>query len=597
MKRLLLSCLLLGMLLRNALAAEIELPTIVKEGSASDVLMEDPIVPEYRGKSRTLSPSGGLEQGISQDLPIPVLDTGQPGNLSQVRGLGQSAEEVNVQSLGIPLNSPQGGRGFDFSTFPEFFWDDYQFRLGPSLGVFDPAGISGSLTLHPWTETMLGKSSGGRVTGFVSDVDLRQYSAGASAQDRVAALIGYSSGRVKGPTGSLSAQQRFGNHRARFHFLGTDVDALSRQSLGAPFDQKNTTRWIPVAQTDFDLGGETLLKNTFFYDTTFIHAISGGGPGGRTSSTRTSNLGTQNAIVVGNWKFGLSAEHIDYQSMGVGHFQQNAFNLQGARSFSLNDAGSTFIEPTVRGTLVSGYSLLPEASLGLSHLYTSQTSGFARVTYSRKFPTLADRYYSFPRRFEGNPGLKPEHDWTAVIGGSFNDLERRWNLTTQLYSQYRVDGQVLTSLSSGSLTYVNADRATIHAAMITGGFHATPWLELKDGITAAVSHVSSTGETFPFVPALLNVFTARFHEATDDPLWDTSLIARTSTWSGTSTLRERTPGYALLDFRAGVRVWKVEAFRLDATGGIKNLMDRQIEIVKDNPIEGRAFSLNLVGTF
>ncbi len=573
-------------------AAEIELPAIVKEGSVSDVLMEDPILPAYRGRARTASPSGGLEHGLAQDLPVAIVDTGQPGNLSQIRGLGQSAEETNVQTLGIPLNGPQGGRGFDFSTFPDFIWDDYQYRLGPSLGVFDPAGIAGSLTLHPWTETSLARESGGRVTGFVSDQDLRQFSVGGIVKDRAAILAGYSSGRIKGPSGSFSAQQSFGAHRARFHFLGTNVDALSKQTTRASFDQKNTTRWIPVVQTDFALSDSVLLKNTFYYDGTMLHSIPAVG---RPSTVRTSNVGTQNAILIDQWKFGLSAEHIDYQSPTVGHFRQNAFNVQGARAFELGETGATVFEPTARGTIVSGYDLTPEGTLGLSHAFSATTSAFARATFSRKFPTLVDRYYVFPGRFQGNPALKPEQDWTGILGSTYRAPDKSWNLTAQAYSQLRIDGQVLTRLPTGSLTYQNSDTATIHAALITGAVQVKPWLELKNGLTYTLSHVSSTNEKFTFIPTWINVASMRVHESGDDPAWDASVSSRAASWSATGTPGDRTPGYIYFDLQANARVWKHETKQISIGAGVKDLFDRPIEIVEDNPIEGRAFTFSLTG--
>src|SRR4051812_17803177 len=92
-------------------AQEIELPPAVAEGSAADVLLQDPVVPVREGKPAPNTGTVGVERSLLDDLALPISASG-PGELANFRGLGRSSEDTNVQTLGIPLNGPQGG-GFD----------------------------------------------------------------------------------------------------------------------------------------------------------------------------------------------------------------------------------------------------------------------------------------------------------------------------------------------------------------------------------------------------------------------------------------------------------------------------------------------------
>ena len=122
----------------------------------------------------------------------------------QFRGLGRSAEDTDVQALGIPLNPPQGG-GFDLSIFPQFLWASFEFQAGPALGTFDPRGTAGSLTLVPWTSQALasGLAGSGRAIALGSTANLFQVSAAASDGKSVAAVVGTSAGAAQGPSAAF----------------------------------------------------------------------------------------------------------------------------------------------------------------------------------------------------------------------------------------------------------------------------------------------------------------------------------------------------------------------------------------------------------
>jgi hypothetical protein len=572
--------------------------------------MDDPILPVQRGKTRKNSGSGGPEHSISNELAVPFTDTGSPGMLSQIRGLGKRTEETDVQAYGIPLNGPQGG-GFDFSTFPQFIWDDFRYQIGPSLGAFDPAGVAGSLTLVPWTSAALNSGPneyGARGTFLYSNRDLRQFSVAGKKKDELAAVLGYSTGALEGLSGALSTQyrwQRHGKHRARFHFLGTDVFGAARTVRSGQQDPKYSTRLIPVLQTDFELSSDTVLKNTFFYDWSVIRSEA---TGGNYTRAFTRQVGAENVLVSGDWKLGLSARNVTwdrvymYPSLGLAkdeHVIRNIVNLNAARAFQL---GGVLIEPSARATLVTRYDLLPEGSLGARYEYAGRENAvFSRLSYTRKFPTLVTLYYTFPPLFGfpghvGNPGLKPEKNVTWIVGHEGATEDRKLQSTLQLFAQKRYDGEVLASYDASYDWYVNAESATILAAMATGTYRPTAWLDLREALTISHSRIDSTGLEYPSLPRLINLFSAIVHEPGDEPRWDAALTARFAGESAAAfTSNRRLPAYAFFDLNARAEIFRAGARAISVTGGIENLFNREIETAPFNFSVGRIYTVGLAG--
>ena len=156
--------------------SEVILPLITKTGAPAEVLMDDPIVPARKGKVSLNSAAGSIQNSLQNQLPIPITDSGKPGNLGQVRGFGPSAEDVDVQAFGLSLNPPQGG-GFDLSTFPQFLWSSFNFQSGPALNSMNQSAASGTLRLIPWSVQALKESgSGARGTEFFSNLEVNQIS-------------------------------------------------------------------------------------------------------------------------------------------------------------------------------------------------------------------------------------------------------------------------------------------------------------------------------------------------------------------------------------------------------------------------------------
>ena len=93
----------------------------MKDVSPIDFLAEDPIVPVLAGPvQRPTLRKASIQHTLTNDLPYAATDPSRPGQTSQFLGLGSSSEDTDVQTLGIPLNSPQGG-GFDFSSLSSVF--------------------------------------------------------------------------------------------------------------------------------------------------------------------------------------------------------------------------------------------------------------------------------------------------------------------------------------------------------------------------------------------------------------------------------------------------------------------------------------------
>jgi hypothetical protein len=575
----------------------VELDPIIKDGSVSDVLMDDPVLPTFIGRARSASGSGGLEHELANEIPVSFTDTGSPGNLSQIRGFGQSSEETDVQTLGIPLNGAQGG-GFDFSTFPQFLWSDFRYQMGPSLGAFDPAGVAGSLTLRPWTEAALtqeGALGAARATSFSSDAGVTQISVSGRRKDTAAALAGYSTGLVEGPSGSFSAVRSFGPHKVRFHFLGTDLDAKSRRVKEAPFDRKASTRWIPVIQTDFRLTERSSLKSTFFFDSNTLRSTT---YYGRKTLILVEQIGNENAFVLDEYKFGLSARRVSYDSSDADPVYSNIFSLQGSRTF---ESGAFLFEPTLRLTEVSGYDIAPEATLGARYQAAeSDPAYFTRLSYSRRFPTLVKRFYFLPpgpmyHGVVGNPDLKPERDFTAILGTQYK--RGVFDGSLQFMSQLRLDGQVFAPLDTSFDSYFNASTATVHAAVLSVSAAPTGNLTIGNALTFSKSHVTSTDQSYPYLPDWLDVLSVSAHPESDRPSWSVTSISRLSSDSNSPLSGDdaaRLPGYALFDLRFEAWVWRKDFQALILTLGAQNIFDREAEVVRDNPLIGRIYTFSLV---
>jgi hypothetical protein len=577
---------------------EITLSPIIKDASPLDFLAQDPIVPVQEGVPRLDTGEGTLVHTFTDELPYSSTDPGSPGSLSQFRGLGRSSDETNVQSLGIPLNGPQGG-GFDFSTFPQFFWADYRFQPGPSSASFDPRGISGTLNLVPWTAKALSDSeSSTRVTGLYSDADLQQISVGAKYQDRVAILVGNSSGLVNGPSASLSAKvYESKDLTIQFHLLTTDIDAEIDQDPPEPIAAHQTSlRTIPVLQADWKVAPEVLVKSSIYYDNSYIRYDD---PSYQSFSRgRAQQLGWENAVYAYGWKIGASSREIAYNAQVAGESSftapdENISTFQLARLIVL--AGSVgnqlILEPTFQTVNDSDYGFLPEGTIGLRQEWDqSHSAVYVKGNFSRRIPSVVDRFYNIPAAGGfpaqvGNPNLLAEKDLTGILG--VQTRQSHWDASLQGYYQVRYNAQV--PLDSDTVdTLINSDNAHLFSIVATAGWTPLDVVHFYESANFTHSEVNALQSPFPYIPDFIDLlgmnltFSSKLSADFQGRIQSSAFISSTSQVDPSAYV-DMGVSYALSQ---NIRVM----------GRIENLTDAQLVFEPQTPPKGRILSVALLGS-
>lgn len=569
----------------------INLPLIVKQGTPGEVLSEDVILPAQKGPLRSNSTSGFIQNSLQNQMALPVSDYGKPGNLAQLKGLGASAEELDVQAFGISLNPPQGG-GFNLSLFPQFLWSQYQFQNGPSLNGLNPTAASGTLMLTPWSAAAIHQPGlGGRGLQFASTGGIFQTSVAAREGSRVAAVAGYSGDQVRGPSAGLSAQwgaaEPGRRYQGQFHLLATDLNAQTPGPTYAfsPSATTRTARVIPVIQNDFRFGSSSLLKTSLFFDSAWLHYENEERDFFATSLTR--QWGGSQVFLTGDWKFGFQYRQVYYSD----HYQlipsQNFSTLQVSR---ILEWSTLLIEPNLQGIWASGFGFLPQGSLGVRREFRQGSRNvealFLRGTVSHRLPSLLDRFYS-DLYFTGNPSLKTELDWTGTVGGEVNFNTFQGSL--QFYTQWRKDARVLLGP-----TVTNLGDARVSAVLLQENFQLSPQINFFNSDTFTNSRLSVTKGAFPYLPALIHVTGVQFHSKKDPEKWSVSTNLRIFTSQLTqvvsSASNETLGGYGIIDMGAQAQVWKGIYF---ATR-VENLFNRSVEVVRGYPLQ-RALSITLGG--
>ena len=568
-----------------------ELPPITKSGSPGDVLLQDEMVPPLTGTTRPNSGSGHIQNALQNQMAIPMTQYGPVGGAAQVRGFGSSAEDVDIQAFGISLNPPQGG-GFDLSIFPQYLWSGYRFQLGPSLSAFNQTASAGTLGLIPWSAEAI-QSSGdsrfsvlnGRAIEFYSTLGLNQISA-AAQKDRTAVVLGYSSLQVRGPSGSLSQAWGRGSYSGAFHFLMTslDADTPGPDQARTPRATTQNQRWIPVLQNDFRLGRASLLKTSVFYDGAYVGYRDVDSPESSSDSTIRQG-GMESAFLHNAWKFGLSFRQVRYFSEFLQAPVQNIGNLQVSRLF---ERGRFTFEPTLQGVWVTGFGILPQGSLGARWELDSGQSFFVRTSYSKRIPSLIDRYYvgysGASGKFVGNPELQLETDWTLTLGTQ--TIQKSWEGTLQAYVQFRQD----TRVSLGP-SVVNWGEAYIAALMENVQVHLSPSLSLLQAVTVSHSRLMAAGTEFPYVPGIMTLLGWSIHSSREPRSWDWSTNLRgASSQVYQPSSKTRLAGYLVLDTQLSFAF----SSRLSLVGRVENLTNASYALVPGYSL-GRSFSIVLTG--
>lgn len=563
------------------------LPAIVKEGTPSDAFKYDPVVPANQGGTTLTNGSGGITQDLKDQIPFHFINNGKPGNISSFIGLGQGSEETDVNTLGIPLNGPQGG-GFDLSSFPQYIWSGFSYQIGPSQGAFDPRGTAGSLTLVPWTQQALTTSEKfSRITSTYSTAHIGQLSAGTKVKDQFAIVAGNSFDQVTGPAGSLSGRWGSGKISGKYHILVTDQTAKNLQSFRSGASAQQTTlRYIPVLQMDSQLSSTSLLKTSVFFDSTYLRSDDPVRP----TRTHVRQLGADSVYLFDAWKVGAGARSVDVNSVQISPPKEYLGNFQLTRSTVWNEL---LIEPSFQVVGVSRKGFAPMGTLGvrkeLPPMEGSKAGVFARLSYNKKFPSLNDRYYVIRTpffTFIGNPELQPEKVYTLTLGIDSSNAFASSSL--EGYVQAKRNSKINTYDAATNISSTgNGGSGAVSALIHSLNVHPTGWLDLHNRLSLTHSNVESTQQQFQYLPKFSDALSADFHEAGDQPRWGVSPAAR---FSGKYLgVTQNLPGYAYFDLNAQVQLIK----DVHLIGGIENLTDRKLELVEDSPLEGRYYTIGL----
>ncbi len=574
------------------------LPAVTNNDLApADVLQDSALLPSQSVGTRTDTGGQGIERGLSNQTPLPVSMASTPGSYTSFRGLGRSADEVNFQAFGVPLNGPQGG-GYDLSIFPQYLWSEYRYQSGPSLGSFDPRASAGTVSLVPWTQKALqSKDPYGfrfqqtHAFGSQSQISLGGHSGGA-----VAAMLGYSDGYARGPSGSLSTKWTQGRFEGRMHFLGTDLNVRTPGSRNFPTPQARqvTTRLLPVVQGDYVLSDESRVKTSFFYDT---NSIQFSDPDSQFSDTsHAQQIGADSVLIRGPLKLGAGMRYVTYETTSFASRSQTQVRLQGSRIY---DLGIVELEPLLQGLVIQPGSVLPEAALTTRREWTPQIfSTHARVAYSKRVPTMVDLYYRDPW-FVGNANLTSETVYTGLVGADWK-LGRVSN-SVQTYVQSMQDA-IVPSKAGRRSTLVNSGSAWIASAMHTIRVTLNDWCEVSNGLNWTNSAITRLGTPYPYLPMWTSLLNGTVHALGDDPKWSLTQTLRTATGAPADS-GHRVGGYTLWDMSARLRIARIRELTsstqsLYVGGRIENVLGRKnIELVRDYPLPGRTWIANLTAEF
>lgn len=559
------------------------LAPVVAQGSPTEALQLDPVLPTFGAPLDQAAATGSVTEQIADETALPTSQTLRPGNTAQFRGLGLNADDTNVQAFGVPINPPQGG-GLNLATLPHYLWESFRFQSGPAPGSFDPKSVAGSLILTPWTQSAMREEAGPatRVTQFYSGAGLFEMSLGTRVPGSGAVLLGYSEGKLEGPAGSLSVGRRLGaDLSARFHLL------MARTRAETPFGTQNpeartlSARAIPVLATDLNVGRDSVLKSQLFFDQNYLRYENASFH----SADHSSQLGFDHALLVGNTRLGASFRSQSLRTLDDAPPSDYFVNLQGSHLLEL---GSWSLEPGLQmvGAKDQGWS--PEGSVGARVAVAHEQSLFGRVAFSRRFGSLTDRYYRVPGVLP-NPDLKAERDWTAIIGteGQAGALAHQ----LQLVGQLRQEAQQTVILPGFTYVRENRGQARIAALLAELSYSLTPLLRLRDNGVLTRSSVDDQQSRFPYVPEASNSLRIELGPGSALPPWLAFLRVRAVSRSAVEPVD--LPGYSFYDLGGVVRFWG--NFQLQAT--LENLGNRPIEISPGFPSEGRVGTLQLTGLY
>ena len=589
---------------------------VISEGTPAESLKFDPIVPALQEKTKGRVSTGNLGKELANDLPFHTNSNLKPGNEVGFIGVGKGAEETDVNLLGIPINRPQGG-GADLATFPQYFWSGYSYQIGPSLGAFDPRGVGGSLSLRLWTQENLGTESN-RATAFWSSRDIEQFSYGRSGE-RYAALVGMTTDSVFGPALSFSALPvETGAWKITTHLILSDTKTENFYSERYPSAtaSQRTDRLIPVVQIDRKFA-ESILKTSFFYDFSFVDYEDEANPDAK-QIKRVYQFGNESAYVLGSTRIGFGARSVKYDrelQNAVGDYpSEQILNVQATHGFKFatSDRSDVLFEPSLGGYAVTRQGFFPTASIGVREERRLEDGGkcgeFLRIGFTKRFPSLLDRYYQFYQPAGPNttliglpnPKLEPENVRSTEFGADFSQGNFKHQLTffARDYKHARYTQVTPVVVGPSTTKYyqmVNAGNAWVVGAMHSEDWRALPVLDFGTRLTYQRSRIEDLKAGFPYSPEWVGIVKAELHDSGNR--YGLELVNKAATdflaYGETSTGASKLPAYYYLDLFLRAEV----APGITVIGGIENVFDRPIQYRIADPDEGRIWSLAVNAVF
>lgn len=587
-----------------------------------------------------LSPGAStFAQRLGTALPLRISETGQTGGKAQLVGLGRSAEETNVHTLGVPLNLPQGG-GFDFASLPAFLWARAEYQASTRTSSNDPRALTESLGLIPWSaEKLDGKSRAlDRRATLIINSDYLQLST-RQRSGHYGLLAGGSAGSTRG--GGLGASIALG--QTRLHLLGHSgvTEVPGSQTFPTPGAHQTTHRYLAVAESLFSLNRRHELRMLVSGDLGALH-YQDPGQGSVRGAFETSDRSLQGGADF-NWR-ALPSTHLQTQIgtyTRATHYQSDLFRppfqAQTQLRFSALYSPSTQLATSVSalrathasqgawgtpgtrpvglllefGSDLTGVTRLGwYPSLQLGAVWRPGLTGleslslFFRPSYQSRLPSLTDQYYSMPGFFIGNPNLAPERIGSLRLGQVVEF--KNWSTQNEFIFSRRTNTQIFapdavmvegdpwpraTMINSGSSQMV-AFRHQFKASI-------THFLAIHHSLQLTTSLIDSTGQPFPYLAPLRDNFALSFHSpgfsiSEPDPLDRASQAAEFSTrsleWELSPQLRSvsratenlagaEVGGYALLAIEGSLRLQ-------DLTLGLRidNLAGRDIEVIRGYPL-------------
>jgi hypothetical protein len=573
--------------------AAIELSEVEILSSPFDEIWVDPMRPKYENRKIDQTGSAGVQRTLLHDLPVTLRDSGRPGQSSTFQGGGRSAEETQIETMGVSLNSAGGG-GFSLSTFPQYLWSGYSYQLGPSATGLDSRATAGSIHLIPKTVALLAqpREEGKWSTGLGGDYSSQSFGqiwGEGALDDRFAIVMGGGWGDPlrNGAMGISGRWDRVPGMEIGFHALlgGGQAKVPGSRSFATPNATQSTLRFFRTLTAELRFNERTLYRCSLFYDMERTRFDDSDNP---TTNDRTQGVqaGFDQWISYKKWRLSWLFRQAGYNQGSASESPELSSLVQASRIFDFRE--HNLIEPAVRVQVVQSVGIYPGASLSfLQDRSEGRIQWFERLSLNPRFPSLMNRRYqsSF---FSGNRDLKPEQV-VSLQAGMSGRVHSRVKLKAEILGQYRWNAMVTTGVrtpfNSGWGVSVQAMPGMEWAIVQDGSLPLLTWIQ-NFGVLG--TYLSDSGGAFPLTAPFLSTSRVQLD-------WK-GVFALLAFRASTSTLPSASgilPGFGLMDLGFGFR-WN-ENFEVSAR--VEDLFNRAPDWFPDYSSAGRVFSLALQGSF